>query len=163
MAWVLVILLSAAIFGITYYVQSTKKKELISEGKMIERKSSFYEESELFTTSASYEDMLKAVSQQDFSDLKVSVTPNVEGKRIILFRSGYSWNAQLSDYGQKDGKNLLRFSFSAWRQRNGSPYNINSMNMMVTRIEKMVLSIDPSATVENHKMQTKTLLILLKV
>ena len=64
MAWVLVILLSAAIFGITYYVQSTKKKELISEGKMIERKSSFYEESELFTTSASYEDMLKAVSQQ---------------------------------------------------------------------------------------------------
>ena len=154
MVWVVVILISLVIFGIAFAVNKSKKDELMEEGKIIERQGGFYEQSELFTTISSYEAIRDELLKKDYSEIKVTVYPNQGGQRAILFKSGYAWNATLTYQGTtEDGRNKFRFAFSAWKERNGIPYNTFSMNIMTTTVEKVVLGLDPAATVENHKMQ----------
>ncbi|MCR4671706.1 MAG: hypothetical protein K5637_00520 [Lachnospiraceae bacterium] len=156
MQWFLIILLAAVIFAAAFYYQKKKIDQLAAEGKIIRRSGLFYEESEIFETSANYEDLRAIFSRLDLSEMKVTYYPDLEGSRTLLFKSGYAWNASLKDMGSKDGKNVLKFSFPAWDEKNGQVHNINSMNMMVTQVEKAILSLDPNAMVENHKMQLKT-------
>lgn len=153
MTWFLIILLSAVIIGVALYIRKNKDDQLIATGKIIKRSGSFYEEEEIFSTTADYENLKIIFSKLDMSEMKVTVYPDLEGKRIILFKSGFAWNAVLRDLGVKNGKNTLSFSFAKWKKKDGSLININSMNMLETHVEKAILSLDPAAQVEVHKMQ----------
>ncbi|MBQ6469161.1 MAG: hypothetical protein IJJ50_03800 [Lachnospiraceae bacterium] len=156
MQWVLIIGLSAIIFGIAIAVGNSRQKELMSEGKIVKRDYSFWENMEIFSTGIPYAAVLNAVRNTDYSDLKADVYPNVNGQAAVLWKSSHAWNAKLLYAGENAGRQIYRFSFTGWRTRNGSPYRPDTMNMMMTRIEKMILAMDPSATVETHKMQLKS-------
>ena len=156
MEWVTVIVISAVIFGIALAVGSAHRKNLIDEGKAIRRNGHFWESMEIFSTGIPYADVLGAVGRTEYGDIKADVYPNVNGEHAVLWKSKHAWNAKLSWLGEQEGKQIYRFSFTGWRTRNGSPYRVDTMNMMMTRIEKMILAMDPSATVETHKMQLKS-------
>ena len=56
-----------------------------------------------------------------------------------------------------DGKNIWYFSFMNWKEdRYGLPEDVTEMNILVTGIEKIFLSIDPNTEVKNTPIQTKT-------
>lgn len=156
MQWVLILGLSAVIFGIAIAVGSARNKELMEEGKIIQRCGSFWENMETFTTRVPYAAVLNAIQNTDYSDLKTDIYPNVNGQAAVLWKSSHAWNAKLTYLGENAGWQMYRFNFTGWRTRNGSPYRPDTMNMMMTRIEKMILSMDPATRVQSQKMQLKT-------
>ncbi len=156
--FMLVLLISAAIIGIVCYFGKQRNDRLIAEGKIISRKTNFYEFAEIFTLSGiDYNRIRSAVDNADFSDLKATVYKDLDGQRKILFRSGYEWNAEISFKGETDGKYRYRFEFVAWNEHNGIPFRMDTMNMMETKVEKLLLSLDPSASVQSveNKLTTK--------
>ena len=156
MQLVLVFLLAAVIAGVAIMLRKQKEDELVGQGKAIHRKLGFWEEAEVFSTNTPYEAVLEAVKGTDYSEMKATVYPNVNGEQAVLWKSTHAWNAMLKYTGEKEGKQTYRFAFTGWKTRNGGVYSPESMNMMVTSVEKMLLSLDPSTTVETHKMQLKT-------
>lgn len=151
-----IILLGLAIYGVAAYVRNVKKKQLEGEGKIVARKGSFWEDESLFTTNVTYGTLVDAISKIDFSEIKADVYPNCDGEKCIVFKSSHSWNASLSYAGEKNGKELYEFSFIRWQERNGVPYNPNSMNMLVTTIEKTFFSLDPTASVLTQRGRFKS-------
>ena len=154
----LVLIISAAIIGIVGYFAKQRNDRLISEGKIISRNYNFYEFAEIFTLSGiDYDRIRSAVDNADFSDLKATVYKDHEGQKKILFRSGYEWNAMISFKGETDGKYSYRFEFVAWNEYKGIPARMDTMNMMETKVEKLLLAMDPSASVQSveNKLTSK--------
>ena len=131
-------------------------KRLAEEGKTIAREAAFYENEEIFKTSASYEDVCQKLKETDLNDTKANIQNDFEGYRLVFFKSADEWNAVLEDHGKQDDKNILQFYFKAWRTGRYGTVKALSMNVLVTAVEKTILSLDPSATVETHKMQLTT-------
>ena len=156
MVWILIVGLSAALIYASMSMRKAKENELIGEGKAISREKFFWEQSETFTTCTSYETIVDEIRKRDYSDLRADVYPNVNGEKAVLWKSSYAWNAKLVYLGTKEGKSVFSFSFTAWKSRNGAPFNTNSMNVMMTSVEKIFLALDPATTVESHQMQLKS-------
>ena len=148
------------IAGVIIYARVThridKAKKLKSEGKIIDRSRLFWEEEEIFELDAPYEEVAEGVKQTDYSDCAVDIYYNIDGKKKIVFKSGYSWNAALVYKGMSDTKHIYNLSFTVWKTRNGAPYDIFSMNIFMTQTEKMLLSLDPETMVETHRIQLNT-------
>lgn len=153
MKWVLIIALSAAIYAAVYMMKSSRENSLIQAGKAIKRERAFWEKAEVFATNADYETVVSEISRMDFSEIKAGVYPNVNGERAVLWKSSYAWNAKLTYMGESGGRQVFRFAFPCWKTRNGVPYREDSMNIMMTSVEKLFLSLDSSTTVEAHAMQ----------
>ena len=154
----LIILISVALFGGAIYLGQLRANRLISEGKMIKRDGEFWNFAEIFTlTGVDYERILSAVRSTDFSEYKMDTYPGNGGKKEILFKSGHGWNALLSFVGENENKFRYRFEFVAWNTHRGLPLRADTMNMMETTIEKMLLRLDPKTTVEpvENKLETK--------
>ena len=126
-------------------------KRLTEEGKIVERKGTFWEEEHLFTTTATYEAVREAVGKTSFSDCKADVYPDYNGEKSILFKSIDAWNAEVEYCGEQDGKHQFKFSFLVWKYD-----GTYSMNIILTTIERLFLSLDPSTTVQTRRMQVKT-------
>lgn len=152
MPTVLMILLIAGIIVAVVVIGQKRGKKLLAEGKIVKRQGSFWEYSELFTTTATYEQIVDAVKQTDFSDCQATAE-YYDAEKTILFKSSHAWNATVTFKGTSEGKNQLDFRFSAYRTRKGIPYRVDTMNIMETAIEKIVLSIDSQTTVESHRMK----------
>lgn len=133
-----------------------KTKRLVNEGKIIERPMSFWESAEFFTTTATYEQVKNIIKNNNFSDSSVKVYYDVEGKQAIVFKSSHAWNAELDGLETQSDKNKFKLYFPAWRTNKGIPYDMNSMNALVTTIEKIFLALDPATTVETRKMEVST-------
>ena len=150
------LLIAAALLAVVVPIGLARNKKLIREGKIIERKGSFFEEEELFTTSASFDSVLAALNRADLSGAGVTVYPETGGREAVLFRSKHGWNSKLSRRDSVDGKNRFRFAFTVWTSRNGLPWRADTMNMMLTQVEKTLLSLDPDVTVETHPVRVRT-------
>ena len=152
-----IIVLTVAFIGIVTVVCVKKNKQLMAAGKIVKRPMNFWENGEYFLSGVSYEELREAILNTDFSECGLSVTPDLEGQAAILFRCRHGWNALLRWKGSRDGWNVFMFHFPAWRtSRYGAPYGVNQMNMTVTLIERIFLSLDPETQVENRRLQTKT-------
>jgi len=144
----IIVLVGAAYFG------TQRNKRLIEEGKMLDRDGTFYEKKELFITTSGYDAVMDALKNADYSDAGASVYQSEDNS--LLFKSSHSWNARLTYNGEQDGKNVFCYSLINWKTHNGLPWRIDTMNMMLTSVEKAFLSLDPNTMVETHKMETKT-------
>lgn len=154
MAWIIFLIIIAVVVIITV-ANINKKKQLQAEGKTIYRDVGFWNNKELFTTAATYDQVKTSVKNNSFDGCSVSIQYDVNGKQSIVFRSS-TWNAELNCLETQGDKNLFWFCFTTWDARHGYPYGENSMNILMTTIEKIFLALDPSTTVENRKMEVKT-------
>ena len=146
-----------AIIVIAVIVNVNKTKQLKNEGKIIQRQSAFWENAEIFTTCATYEQVKSAVKSSSYSESSVTIEYDLGGQNRILFKSKHSWNASLECLEQQNNKTVFKLYFPAWKtSKYGAPYNVNSMNALLTSIEKIFLSIDPTTTVETRKLEIKT-------
>ena len=154
MAWV-VFLIIIVIAVIITVANINKKKQLQAEGKTIHRDVGFWSNKELFTTAATYDQVKTCVKNNSFDGCPVSMQYNVNGKQSIVFHSG-TWNAELDCLETQGDKNVFRFCFTTWDARHGYPYGENSMNILMTTIEKIFLALDPATTVETRRMEVST-------
>ena len=154
---VVFIILAIVIIGVVVGKKSyDNTKRLAEEGKISPRKGAFYENKEIFETAASYEQIRQKVKETNLEDTKANVQYDFEGGNAIFFQFSDAWNAILEQCGERNGKNLFQFYFPAWKTSRNGIVNAMSMNVLITAIEKIILSIDSATTVENHKMQIKT-------
>ncbi len=135
--------------------QYNATKDAFEAGQIIQRKTVFWEEKEIFTMSASVDRVFQKVISCDYSQM--AATAEKSGGQSILIKSGHAWNAEFRYAGEKEQKYLYTLNFTTWKtQRYGTPYNINSMNMLYTTVEKAMLQLDANTKVETRKLETHT-------
>ena len=158
MIWlILLILVVVVVIGFAVGASNAKKTDqMAKEGKIIQRQMKFWESAEFFTTAATYEQVKAAVKSNSFPDSSVEIYYDADGKQAIVFKSSHSWNAELDCLETQGDKNRFKLFFPVWKTHKGMPYDVNSMNALITSIEKIFLFLDPTATVESKKMEVNT-------
>lgn len=109
----------------------------------------FWELAQLYDTSVTYEQILSWIIHQDFSKYGSVPEPNYDGQKVILFKSA-DWYGAVRYLGTRGGKNVFTFMFPAYRN-NVSAY-AGHMKGLLSAFESMLLSLDPTAKRETHKM-----------
>ncbi len=156
MSTTLIIICIIAFLGVVFFVGKQNTDKLLQEGKIIKRKAGFWEENQIFELDAPYEAVVAANREVDYTGSASNISYNFDGKKMIFFRSGNSWNAALTYLGMSEGKHRYSLSFTHWQSRRGVPHDVNSMNVLLTQTEKMFLSLDPETMVEVHMMEFNT-------
>lgn len=152
--WVFAIILFVA--GGVYGVKSNAKtKEMFTEGRIIAREDLFWENGEYLYTTTPYETILEAVMQEDFTECRVSVTPNYEDGTIIAFVDKRSFSAALACYGEENGEHIYEICFPSWNEKGLVSVSVR-MNLLMTKLEKIFLSFDPDTEAEIQILDTKT-------
>ena len=150
-----VVLISGVIIAAAVGVGLKRNKRLIEEGKIIKRDISFIECAEIFVLkNADFEAVLSKL-RESILDEKLSWSKREGG---VVFKSGHGWTAQLTLNEQNADTYEYCFLFSAWQTRKGMPIGAETMNMLLTSVEKAFLSIDPDTQVNSvrQKLKTKT-------
>lgn len=99
--------------------------------------------------------LFEAIKKGDYSNAGVTVSQS-DNANYIVFRSTHGWNAQLSYKGKRDEKNAFSYSLTNWKTHRGVAWRIDTMNMLLTSVEKTFLKLDQSTTIEKKKMETQT-------
>ena len=149
---ILLVVAGGVIYG---YSQFRKMKAWSAKGILIQRDGAFWEDGEYLSTKASWQEILDAIVRTDFSDCGVEITPNYEGSAIVLFDAGSRFRAALVYYGEENGENIFEFCFPVWNDRHLAS-SAARMNVLMTIVEKLFLSLDPDTEAELHIRDTKT-------
>lgn len=137
-------------------IANNKRNELLSDGKILDRRPDFVKKAEIFTINRmeNYSKIIDGVMAFDYSDIKCSLDGD-KAKQTYRFK-GADWNAHLWLVKTTDSNFIYRFEFGEWSERNGIPYSGIPMNKLLTAIEKMFVSIDPNTTVSSEIIEYKT-------
>lgn len=134
-----------------YLYQRVKNRQ---SGKTISRSRDFAEYSETFT--------LKHITDEEFLNAIKAARPNYDAgaemhgnAQIVTFKSPM-FEAALKRTEQTDDKTVYIFEFTSWKSRYGSPVNAEEMNLLLTAVEKMLLSLDPNTKVSTKKEDITT-------
>lgn len=151
--WTSILIATVIVIAIFLYHQQ-KKSHLISEGKIINRKDVFYEKAEEFTLSVdSFDTVTQKIKGLNYQDMGVSMSGNGQEQNFHFI--GATFEAQLWRTDASADGNVYRFQFKRWKENhNGAAYNTYEMNMLLTSIEKMFLSIDPNTKVRTWELET---------
>lgn len=154
MIWV-ILLIFAAIMGIVVYFSMKAHNKMVSDGKIISRRTNFMENAEEFTfrkiDPATVAALVKAIN---YADMHASMQCSEERQ---LFRfNGSAWTAQLHKLSENDTQAVYRFEFTNWKTHNGMPRDGLNMNKLTTAVEKVFLSLDPNAQVKEIPLEIKT-------
>ncbi len=151
----LVFLSIVLLLGIGAYIGYKRVRPMAHSENLIRREGAFWEDGELLYTRAAYEDVLTAVRRADLSECRAEMQPDAGGKPVILFRSQDRWYAALRYYGFHDGEHQYEFQFLRWDTRSLGTA-VYSMNILLTIVEKIFLSLDPDTEAEIHILDTET-------
>jgi len=151
--WILIV--SAVIIIAAFAAGQKRNNRLIAEGKIIKRDISFVETAETFTlTDADFSKMVAALKTIDISGF--ASWDSKGATQTVTFQSGHGWAAQLNALKNDGDAHRYRFQFTDWQTRRGVPLRLDTMNMLITAIEKMILSLDSNTQVEMTRFKTKS-------
>ena len=147
----------AALMIFLFFARRKYKKQGIENGDIIEREKAFWEDEEVLFTTASYEDILSAIKKTDFRKALVTITPNINGQKVVLFQNKtFGFNAILQYNGKQNNEHEYVFCFPSWTTRNYTVPGEGMMNILMTTVEKMFLILDPDTEAEVHRMKATT-------
>lgn len=133
-----------------------RDKRLFNSGKIIYRKRRFAEEAEEFILTMTDSSLVgKKLRELPYQEMKVAMNSKAE-QEFIFSNSRCSWKARLFLKGSKGEKVIYCFEFLNWQVNNGAPIGDLYMNMLLTAVEKVFLSLDPHTEVQTRLMETKT-------
>lgn len=152
---VVVVIVVAIIIGVTVGMkQKNVIDKLISEGRMIKRDIDFMEKNYFYTSPiATYKQIYEKLNSSDLSGTGVSWNGRIGD---ISFQSTLGWSARLAEVESDDGNHKYLFHFTNWETYRGIPQNTTSMNVLLTTVEKCILSVDPTTKVTTTEMKLKT-------
>lgn len=135
--------------------QVKKNNQLLKDGKITKRKYVLPEQAEEFTLrGADFARVLKGIQDADLSGSGVSVQKNDANQ--AFFFNGSNWKAEMYRKNDIGDQNVWYFHFTNWKTRKGMVENVIPMNILITAMEKMFLSIDPGTQVQNIPIKVKT-------
>lgn len=153
---VMIILISAGIFGCSIYLSKRKNEQLLSEGKIVEREKDFMEKAEEFSlTVKEPSQVAEGVRKISYSEMSVTMKADSEGQSFH-FSNTWGWNARLYYKGKDGEKSVYCFEFLNWKTKDYMIQGGLYMSMLLTAIEKMFLDIDPNTQVTTRHLNTKT-------
>lgn len=123
------------------------------EGSTISRPRDFAEYSETFT--------LRHVSDDEFTSAFSKAQPGARAgvemrgnAQQVVFEGPF--RAKLSRIENTDEKSVYVFYFTNWKSRYGFPVRGEDMNLLLTAVEKIFVSIDPNTQVSSKKEDITT-------
>ena len=120
-------------------------------GKTVDREDGFWEYEQRYTTSVSHEDFEKAIAKKS-STIPAMIKVDADNNRIV-FKSGIdNWTAIITYNAIKEGKNLFSFCFAYYEKKENVVCGTHSMNVVMTSLEDIFLSMDPQMTVDKKKL-----------
>ena len=159
MEWVIVIVIFVVIGVALALAQLTyvrRNREMISAGKIIKRDISFEGYAEIFTLSnADFAKVVSALKTMDISDAGVS-WESKGATRTVDFKSIHEWTARLMALKSSGERYRYSFQFTGWQTHKGVTWRSDTMNMLLTGIEKVFLSLDPNTQLGTEQLKTKS-------
>lgn len=155
--WLVILILAGAVaIGLFFGLRQGKiNRQLLDEGRIIRRKYVITEQAEEFTLrGADFARVLQGIRNADLRGSGVSVQKN-EANQIFFF-NGSNWKAEMYRKNDAGNQNVWYFHFTSWKTYRGMVEEHIPMNILMTAIEKMFLSIDPGAQVRNMPVKVKT-------
>lgn len=148
---ILAVLIGGALLFYMFY----RHHKLVSDGKVIERGRNFVEQAEDFIlTLEAPAQVVERIRALPYAEMKVSMRMEGNGQSFLF--SGSNWSAKLYRKNDEAEKAVYSFQYLQWKTYNGSIQYEDHMNMLLTAIEKMFLSIDPNTKVKTRLLETKT-------
>ncbi|MDR3209051.1 MAG: hypothetical protein LBT36_00280 [Oscillospiraceae bacterium] len=152
----LIVAISVVIVAAWLYLNLRRNKKLLEAGRIIKRDSHFIESSETFTLSGGeFAKLVPALQTMDITGTGVS-WESKGATQTVSFKSGNGWTAVLTALERGGEKYRYRFQFTGWKTRNGAPLSEDTMNMLLTSLEKAFLTLDPNTQVETERFKTKS-------
>ena len=152
--WPGIVVVAVIVAGALWYGMQ-KGNKLRSEGKIINRKFDFYEEGKEFTLTLDNPDLLvQRLEAVPYSEMKLSMKSDSQ-RHFFSFVSA-NFEAQLWRKSADSEKSVYCFQFNNWKTYNGIALGGAEMNMLLTSIEKLFLSIDRNTQVRAWELETKT-------
>lgn len=153
---IMVLILGCGLLAVAVFIGQQRSKKLEDEGKIVKRDASFIESAEVFTLSGGdFADLVPALEKMNLSGTGAS-WESKGATRTVYFKSGHGWAAQLQALESDSEKSRYSFQFTNWQTRKGMPWRVDTMNMLLTSVEKAFLSLDPSTQVETTRIKTKS-------
>lgn len=155
--WFAILLIVGAVaIGLTLGLRQGKvNHQLMDEGRIVQRKYVITEQAEEFTLrGADFARVLRGIQDADLRGSGVSIQKN-DANQVIFF-TGSNWKAEMYRKNDIDNQNVWYFHFTNWKTYRGMVQEHIPMNILITAMEKMFLSIDPAAQVKNIPIQVKT-------
>ena len=149
------IIVAIAVTVVIFIIMALRDKKLASEGKIIKRSGDFVEKAEDFILDLSDPGIVvEKVRALSYNEIKSSV--QIEGNGQSFLFTGANWSARLYRKGDNDGKAVYSFQYLNWKEDRGIIQYALHMNMLLTSIEKMFLSIDPNTQVKTRMLEVTT-------
>ncbi len=146
------------IFIVVVGISAWSKSRLMSQGKIIKRANDFMEYAEIFTvrpiTNEEFATALRSLNLKEAGVKFSGNTGNVEFVPANKLNTFYV--ARLQCLEQNPERSVYRFEFLSWEVSHGSATYGDMMNILLTLVEKMFVSLDPQAQVSTVKIATKT-------
>ena len=133
-------------------IGKAKQNKYLNAGKIIKRKTEFWDEEETFVCAVSYDAIVNAVRATNYAE--DGITVNFFNNRITF--EAYGWDSSLDVAGNAGDKYVYKYSVHSYRTRKGMIRDPLRMNIVLTSVEKMFLSLDPTTTLETHKIKRTT-------
>ena len=153
--WFFVIAVFAIILAIAIPLgikQGKANKQLLEEGKIIQRNLHFAEKGEEFTSKIGSKENLKAQLEQ--MTLPCAMKGNTS--QAVFTADTYTARLYQTAFDEPSGIAVYRFEFTSWKS-NGTTYNeAIGMNMLMTSVEKVFLTLDPNTAVKQYDIDFKT-------
>lgn len=155
---VLAIIIGFVLLGYVIYKNVKQERQMTSEGKIINRSHRFIEQAEDFTIICDDPAIVSGkLGALPFSEMNVKMTAN--GQQAFQFSFTHpsgNWTAVLRRMDAPAGQLAYSFNFTHWKVSDLGVIGELQMNMLLTAIEKMFLSIDPNTQVKTRLLETKT-------
>lgn len=149
------ILIGVAILAAAIWYGLKKNRQLVGEGKIISRKPDFAESAEIFTLNVpDFSLVTEGVKSFNYGEIGTDLKGSSTEQRFNFTAS--SWGAKLFRTSGEEEPAEYRFEFTNWSTRNGIPTCALQMNMLLTAVEKLFLSIDGNAQVRSRPLELKT-------
>lgn len=155
--WLAILIsVGAVAIGLFFGLRQGKvNRQLMDEGRIVQRKYVITEQAEEFTLrGADFARVLQGIQNADLRGSGVSVQKNDANQ--VLFFNGSNWKAEMYRKNDIGDQNVWYFHFTNWKTYRGMAQEHIPMNILITAIEKMFLSIDPAAQVKNVPIKVKT-------
>lgn len=152
---VVLIIIVIAVLAVSFVFPAWYKAKQLEEGNMIQRDNDFVEYGEIFSLKhVEPEKIAECIENIEFEKI-LGGRPSGDTSKMI-FNANYGFSAQLCRI-EDDGESMkYRFDFLTWETIVGKRASADAgMNLLLTAIEKMFLTLDPETKVSKEKNDTK--------
>lgn len=131
-----------------------KENRLKSEGKIIDRKDLFYEKAQEFTVALESPEIAAGrIRALPYGTMGLSMRE--DGQTFQFAGSNFAARLWLREFS--DGRGIYQFQFDRWKTSSvGGAIGHYEMNVLLTTIEKLFLSIDQNTCVRTWNLETHT-------